>query len=261
MGGTFLESARSPKFKTNDGQTGALKNLHRRDIGGLVVIGGNGSQTGSYALFQRGFSVVGIASTIDNDLAGSDISIGVDTALGVALEAIDRLKVTASSHRRAFLVEVMGRKCGYLALAAAIAGGAESVVIPEAEVPPEVVAKELSEAYKRSKPHALVVVSEGARHGVADIARYIENNRHELGFGVRVTTLGHVQRGGAPGPFDRLLGSRLGLAAVDMLAGNNHGVLVGLLKGKVVATPLSEVAGQSKPLDPELLHMATILAK
>ncbi len=261
LGGTLLGSARCPEFKTDAGQLKALENLHRRGIDGLVVIGGNGSQTGSYALVQRSFPVVGIASTIDNDLAGSDITIGVDTALAVALEAIDRLKVTASSHRRAFLVEVMGRNCGYLALAAAIAGGAESVVIPEAEVTPEAVAKELSDAYKRGKPHALVVISEGARHRASDIARYVEANRHELGFGVRTTTLGHVQRGGAPGPFDRLLGSRFGLAAVDMLAENNPGVLVGLLGGVVTATPLAEVAGQSKPLDQELLRMAPILAR
>ncbi len=261
LGGTMLGSARSLEFKTEDGQAKALEILHWHDIHGLVVIGGNGSQTGSYALSERGFPVVGIASTIDNDLAGSDITLGVDTALGVALEAIDRLKVTASSHRRAFLVEVMGRNCGYLALAAAIAGGAESVVIPEAEVMPEDVAKELSDAYKRGKPHALVVISEGAHHRASDIARYVEANRHELGFGVRVTTLGHVQRGGAPGPFDRLLGSRLGVAAVDMLINGNFGVLVGLLRGVVAATPLGEVAGRSKPLDPELLRMAPILAR
>lgn len=260
LGGTVLGSARSKEFREEDGQNLALDNLRRRGIEGLVVIGGNGSQTGSNALSQRGFPVVGIASTIDNDLLGSDITLGVDTALGVALEAIDRLKVTASSHRRAFLVEVMGRDCGYLALASAVAGGAESVVIPEIETTPDRVAQELATAYERGKPHALVVVAEGAHYRAEDIARYIEANRGELGFGVRATTLGHVQRGGAPGPADRLLGSRLGLGAVDSLAAGKAGVLVGVVGGKLALTPLVEIAGKTKPPDPELLRMAPILA-
>ena len=136
-----------------------------------MVIGGNGSQTGALALSQMGLEVVGVASTIDNDLAGSEITIGVDTALNIALEAIDRLKVTASSHKRAFLVEVMGRNCGYLALMAGIAGGAESVVIPEAEVEPEVIARDIQSAYDRGKAHALVVVAEGARNNAIRLAR------------------------------------------------------------------------------------------
>ena len=162
LGGTILGSARCLEFETAEGQRKAIGNLGRRSLEALIVIGGNGSQTGAHALSQMGLPVVGVASTIDNDLYGSEITIGVDTALNIALEAIDRLKVTASSHQRAFLVEVMGRECGYLALMSAIAGGAEAVVVPEVEVDPEVVATEMREAYERGKSHALVVVAEGA---------------------------------------------------------------------------------------------------
>src|SRR5438105_11678001 len=148
-GGTMLQTARCPEFRTEEGRAAGLSTLAEHDIEALVVIGGSGSQQGAYALSQSGFPVVGLASTIDNDLYGSEISIGVDTALNIALEAIDRLKVTASSHKRAFLVEVMGRNCGYLALMAGIAGGAESVVIPEQEVEPEVIARDIQSAYDR----------------------------------------------------------------------------------------------------------------
>ncbi|MBU1878733.1 MAG: ATP-dependent 6-phosphofructokinase, partial [Chloroflexi bacterium] len=164
QGGTILGSARSAEFRTEQGRAQALRLLHQRGVEALVIIGGNGSQAGAHVLSQMGFPVVGVASTIDNDLYGSEITIGVDTALDIALEAIDRLKVTASSHHRAFLVEVMGRDCGYLALVAGIAGGAEAVIIPEVETDPEVLAAEMREAYERGKAHAIVVVAEGARY-------------------------------------------------------------------------------------------------
>jgi 6-phosphofructokinase 1 len=260
-GGTVLGSARCPEFKTVDGREKALRALHERDIEALVVIGGNGSQTGAYALSQMGFPVVGVASTIDNDLYGAEVTIGVDTALNVALEAIDRLKVTASSHQRAFLIEVMGRECGYLALMAGIAGGAEAIVIPEVEADPEAVATELRTAYERGKPHALVVVAEGARYNAVGLARYFQEHRERLGFDLRVTTLGHVQRGGAPGAFDRLLATRLGAAAIEHLAQSEHGLLVGLLKGEIAATPLAEVVANKKALDLPLLDLARVLAK
>src|SRR5689334_18181230 len=161
-GGTFLGSARLREFKDEPVRARAIANLQARGIDSLVVIGGNGSQSGALALAQMGLQVVGVASTIDNDLAGSDITIGVDTALNIALESIDRLKVTASSHRRAFVVEVMGRNCGYLALMAGIAGGAEGVVIPEVETTPEQVAEIIHASYQRGKSHAIIVVAEGA---------------------------------------------------------------------------------------------------
>jgi 6-phosphofructokinase 1 len=261
QGGTVLGSARCPEFKTKDGRLKALRALHQQDIDALVVIGGNGSQTGAHALSQMGFPVVGVASTIDNDLYGTEISIGVDSALDVALEAIDRLKVTASSHQRAFLVEVMGRECGYLALVAGIAGGAEAIVIPEVETDPEALAAELRAAYERGKPHALVVVAEGAQYNAEGLAQYFQKHHDRLGFELRVTILGHVQRGGAPGAFDRLLATRLGAAATEHLARGEHGVLVGLLTGEIAATPLAEVVANKKPLDLHLLELARVLAK
>jgi 6-phosphofructokinase 1 len=208
-----------------------------------------------------GFPVVGVASTIDNDLFGSDITIGVDTALNIALEAIDRLKTTASSHQRAFLVEVMGRDCGYLALMAGIAGGAEAVVIPELETDPDAVAKELRTAYERGKPHALIVVAEGAKYNAEAMAAHFRDHREELGFDLRVTTLGHVQRGGAPGAFDRILATRLGAGATEALARGESGVLVGIVKGDVITTPLREIVGKKKPLDLHLLELSRVLAK
>ncbi|MFZ3209311.1 MAG: ATP-dependent 6-phosphofructokinase [Geobacteraceae bacterium] len=260
QGGTMLGSARCPEFKTIDGQQKALSRLRLHEIDALIVIGGNGSQTGAHALSLLGFPVVGVASTIDNDLYGSDITIGVDTALNVSLEAIDRLKVTASSHHRAFLVEVMGRECGYLALMAAIAGGAEAVVIPEEDTDPEVVATELRTAYDNGKSHAIVVVAEGARYNAEGMAHYFQLHSERLGFDLRVTRLGHVQRGGAPGSFDRLLGSRLGAAATEQLARGVYGILLGLLKGEIAATPLAVVVANRKPLDFRLLELARVLA-
>jgi len=258
-GGTILGSARSQEFKTRPGQLKALRTLNQHGIEALVVIGGNGSQTGSYALHSLGFPVVGIASTIDNDLYGSDITIGVDTALNIALEAIDRLKTTASSHQRAFLVEVMGRDCGYLALMSAIAGGAEAVVIPEVEVDPEEVAQRLVRAYERGKAHALVVVAEGARYNAEGLAEYFKQHHERLGFDLRVTILGHVQRGGNPTAYDRILASRLGAAATEVLERGESGVLVGLIKGEVKTTPLEEVVNHKKPIDLSLFDLAKVL--
>jgi 6-phosphofructokinase 1 len=260
-GGTVLGSARCSDFKTEAAREKALDQLRQRKIEGLVVIGGDGSQAGSHALWQMGFPVAGVASTIDNDLYGSEITIGVDTALNIALEAIDRLKVTASSHQRAFLVETMGRDCGYLALMAGIAGGAEAIVIPEVETNPELIASELRLAYDRGKAHAIVVVAEGAKYNAERLARYFKEHRARLGFDLRVTTLGHVQRGGAPGAFDRLLATRLAAAAAESLARGEHGVLIGLLDGKIAATPIDEVVANRKSLDPSLLELAGILAK
>jgi len=260
QGGTILGSARCEAFKTPVGREQALGVLKARGVAGLVVIGGNGSQMGANMLAKAGFPVVGVASTIDNDLSGSDITIGVDTALNIALEAIDRLKVTASSHERAFLVEVMGRDCGYLALMAGIAGGAEAIVIPEMETSPEALAQELYTSRERGKKHAIVVVAEGARHNARALAQYFRENEKRLGFDLRVTQLGHVQRGGSPGAFDRLLATRLGAEAVRRLVGGEAGVLVGQLKGAVASTPLDEVVAGAKPLDPALFALARTMS-
>jgi 6-phosphofructokinase 1 len=260
QGGTILGSARCEAFKTPVGREQALGVLKARGVEGLVVIGGNGSQMGAHLLTKAGFPVVGVASTIDNDLPGSDITIGVDTALNIALEAIDRLKVTASSHERAFLVEVMGRNCGYLALMAGIAGGAEAIVIPEMETSPEELAQELFAARERGKKHAIVVVAEGARHNARTLAQYFRENEKRLGFDLRVTQLGHVQRGGSPGAFDRLLATRLGAEAVRRLAAGESGVLVGQIKGAVASTRLEDVVGGAKPLDPALFALARAMS-
>ncbi len=258
-GGTILGSARSLEFKTEEGQLKAIRNLNESGIDGLVVIGGNGSQTGSYALSKHGFPVVGVASTIDNDLFGSEITIGVDTALNIALEAIDRLKITASSHQRAFLLEVMGRGCGYLALMSALSGGAEMAVIPEIPVTPDQIAERLRVAYEKGKAHAIIVVAEGAEYNAEKLAAYFTKHRESLGFELRTTTLGYVQRGGSPGAFDRILASRLGAAATEALTKGEFGVLKGLIKSEIQSTPLEVVANSKKLIDPRLFELAEML--
>jgi 6-phosphofructokinase 1 len=258
-GGTILGSARSLDFKTEDGQIRAIRHMNEFGIEGLVVIGGNGSQTGAYSLSKLGFPVVGVASTIDNDLFGSEMTIGVDTALNIALEAIDRLKTTASSHQRAFLIEVMGRGCGYLALMSSIAGGAEACVIPEIETDPEELAQKLQAAYRRGKAHAIIVVAEGATYNAAKLDEYFLTHKERLGFALRVTILGHVQRGGNPSAFDRILGSRPGSAAMDYMAQGQYGILAGLSKNEIKPTPLEEVAAKKKSIDLNLFELARIL--
>jgi 6-phosphofructokinase 1 len=259
-GGTMLGSIRFPEFKNDEAQLIGLRMLREQDISAAIIIGGDGSQAGALALSQKGFPVVGVASTIDNDLYGSDISIGVDTALNVALEAIDRIRVTASSHERAFLIEVMGRHCGYLALAAGVAGGAEAIVLPEVETDPEELARCLRFAYERGKPHAIVVVAEGARYNAEKLILYFREHQERLGFELRDVRLGHVQRGGAPGAFDRLLGTRLAAAAIECIGRKEYGVLVGLIKGEIAATPLAGIMGKKKALDSCLLSLAAVLA-
>jgi 6-phosphofructokinase 1 len=260
-GGTVLGSARAPEFAKPEGRALALRNLAARGIEALIVIGGNGSQTGSHSLHEAGFPVVGIASTIDNDLYGTDVTIGVDTAVNVTLEAIDRLRTTGSSHQRAFLVETMGRDCGYIALMTGIAGGAEVIVTPEFEVEPQEVVERLGAAYRRGKTHAIVVVAEGSKHDASALMDYFKAHRTEIGFGLRLTTLGHVVRGGIPTAADRVLATRLGASAVDHLAAGARGVLIGLTCNAISATPLAEVAGRTKPIDTALLELARVLAQ
>ena len=258
-GGTVLGSARCPEFAEPAGRAKALKNLEGRKIEALVVIGGNGSQSGSASLAREGFPVVGVPSTIDNDLYGNDVSIGCDTAINITLEAIDRLRTTASSHHRAFAVETMGRNCGYIALMSGIAGGAEVIALPEHELAAGEVAERLLAARQRGKTHALAVIAEGAKCGVHELMDYYGAHRKSIGFDLRVTRLGHVVRGGIPTAADRVLATRLGAAAVDTLA-RRHGVLVGMVKGDIVTTPLEEIAGKMRPADAKLLELARVLA-
>jgi 6-phosphofructokinase 1 len=259
-GGTFLGTSRCEQMRERSGQDGAIRALRAAEIDGLIVIGGNGSQAGAHALHRLGFPVFGVASTIDNDLAGADITLGATTALQTAVEAIDRLRVTASSHRRAFLVEVMGRNCGYLALMAGITAGAEAIVIPESEIDAETVAHELLVAERRGKKHAIVVVAEGARHDADAIARYFSDRRRELAFEVRVTKLGHIQRGGAPSVFDRMIGTELGAATVEQFRLGKPGVLLGIVSGRVQVSPL-QICLENKPLDLRLLELANAMAR
>ncbi len=260
LGGTKLGTTRYEPLKTAAGRELALKALQIHEISALIVIGGNGSQSGAFALHAGGAPVIGIASTIDNDLYGTDISIGAMTAIDVALQAIDRLRVTASSMRRAFLVEVMGRNCGYLALMAGIAGGAEVIALPEVDTDPKTIASDLCAAYERGKSHAIAVVSEGARYNADALMNYFHEHRDRLGFELRVTKLGHIQRGGAPGVFDRMLGTLSGVAAVDAAVEKRYGTLIGWRDGKPASTPLSEVAGKMRPADTRLLELAHQLA-
>jgi 6-phosphofructokinase 1 len=259
-GGTLLGSARCSEFMQPPGRAKALSALNEKKLEALVVIGGNGSQSGAAALARDGFPVVGVASTIDNDLYGTDVSIGADTAINITLEAIDRLRTTASSHQRAFAVETMGRDCGYIALMAGLAGGAEVIAIPESPITPAEAAERLRAAFARGKTHALAVIAEGARCGVGELMQQYEAKRGAAGFELRVTRLGHVVRGGAPSAADRILATRLGAAAVDLIAKDRHGVLTGMIRGEVAATPLAEVAGRTRPADAALLELARTMA-
>ncbi len=260
-GGTILQTARSPEFKTEKGRLEALRNLNRMGIEGLVVIGGDGSLSGALELHKLGFPVVGIPGSIDNDLAGTDMAIGVDTALNTALDALDKIKDTASSHQRAFIIEVMGRNSGYLALMSSIAGGAEVVLCPEVPFDLNEVAKELRDADMRGQAHAIVVVAEGVPGGAAAVAKHFHTHRDKIGFEARVTILGHIQRGGSPSAFDRILATRLGVAAVERLHEGVYGVMVGLVGGQIVATPLPEVLAQRKSIDLRTYEVAKMLAR
>jgi len=260
-GGTILGTARAPEFKEPQGRRKALRSLNRYDIDGLIVIGGNGSLTGALELHRLGFPTVGIPSTIDNDINGTDMSIGVDTALNTILDAIDKIKVTASSHNRAFLIETMGRNSGYLALASGIAGGAELVLCPEIETTLEEVAETVEEAYIRGKAHALIVVAEGWKPGTEEIANTLRERKEELGFSVRVTRLGHVQRGGSPSAFDRILATRLGAEAVNQLLDGESGQMVGWLRSDYHIIPLEEAVAYQKELNKALYELSTIMDK
>ena len=257
-GGTILGTARCPEFYETKGRKEALRSLNRFGIDGLVAIGGNGSLTGALELSRMGFPTVGIPSTIDNDVNGTDISIGVDTALNTILDAIDKIKDTATSHNRAFLIETMGRNSGYLAVASGVAGGAELVLCPEVETTFEEICRTIDDAYVRGKSHCIIVVAEGWEPGTQTLVEWL-HEQQDLGFSVRVTQLGHVQRGGSPSAFDRLLATRLGAAAVRELAAGNAGNIVGWTKSAIAVTTLEEAVAFEKQLSRELWELARIM--
>lgn len=259
-GGTILQTRRSERFKDPRGQREAIRHINEAGMDGLVVIGGEGSMNGALALHRLGFPVLGLPASIDNDIVGTQLALGVDTALNTIIEAIDKLRDTASSHQRAFIVETMGRHCGYLALTAGIIAGAEVVLIPEQETTAEEVAAAIEDAYVRGKTHAIVVVAEGASLDAATLRTRLE--AMNLGFGVRVTILGHIQRGGRPSAFDRLLAARLGVAAVERLLAGETGGMVGLLgRDEIGLTPLETVCGSTRRVDLADYRMARMLAK
>jgi 6-phosphofructokinase 1 len=257
-GGTVLGTARSTQFATSEGQELAADRLQKAGVEGLVVIGGEGSLTGALRLQERGVKTVGIPATIDNDVFATDTAIGVDTALNTALEAIDRIKDTASSHQRAHVVEVMGRRCGYLALMSGIAGGAEVVLVPEFEAKPQEIMRAFRKSWEQDKPHFIVVAAEGAPLSAEDIHKYINDTKGA--FQSRLTVLGHVQRGGSPTAFDRILASRMGTAAVKALGEGESGIMIGLGGRQTEYIQLERVVGQVRLLDAALYEMAEVLA-
>ncbi len=259
-GGTILQTARNDEFKTRQGQQRALRRLNEYSIEALVVIGGDGSLRGALALHQHGFPVVGIPGSIDNDIWGTDMSVGVDTALNTIIDALDRIRDTATSHQRAFLIEVMGRNCGYLALMAGILGGAEIVITPERFVSMEEVADALNDAYIRGKTHAVAVIAEGASYSTTELAAFLEK-RKDVGFEIRLSILGHMQRGGGPSAFDRRLASLLGMYAVEALREGKVGVMVGMSGRQIQTVPLEEVTTQAREMTSYYYELARILSR
>jgi len=256
-GGTILQTARSLEFQTPEGFQEALENIRSYGIEGVVVIGGDGSLNGARALQNAGFPTVGVPGSIDNDLCGTDMAIGVDTATNTILEAIDKVKDTASSHERAFLIEVMGRRSGYLALAAGIAGGAEVIIVPEYPTSIDQILAEMRATRVRGKPHFIVIVAEGATPKAMEIREAMSATK--TGFDARLTVLGHVQRGGSPSAADRLLATKLGSAAVDALLEGKTGVMVGIQGTQTALVPYDEVLACVRPPEEELLRLGTII--
>ncbi len=258
-GGTILQTARNEEFKTSEGQRRSLRRLNELEIDGVVVIGGDGSLRGALAMQKLGVKVIGIPASIDNDIWGTDMSIGVDTALNTILDALDRLRDTASSHNRAFVIEVMGRNSGYLALMGSILGGAEVVITPERGITMEDIAKQMQDAYVRGKSHAITVIAEGAPYKATQLVEYL--NEQQTGFEIRLTILGHIQRGGSPSAFDRLLATRMGVNAVDRLISGEHGVMVGIEGRQMVTHPLEDVTSKSRQMTEHYYDMAWMLSR
>ena len=254
-GGTFLQTARCPEFLTLQGQQKALANLEKIGVEGLIIVGGEGSLAGALALHRLGFAVIGIPASIDNDIPCTDIAIGVDTALNNIIRAVDCIKDTASSHARAFVIEVMGRHSGYLASVSAIATGAEFALVPERPFDLADICRHLRTRYEEGRDNAIIILAEGAGNA-QEIADSIKD---AIGFETRVTVLGHCQRGGAPTVFDRLLGSRYGKRAVELLLEGEKGKMVGIACAALIAATLEKVVNGKKLPDEEMLRMAEVL--
>lgn len=255
-GGTILRTARCPEFMRPEGVNAGVSKLKENDIDALVVIGGDGSFHGALELHKRGVQVVGVPGTIDNDMAGTDCTIGFDTACNTALECISKLRDTASSHDRMFIVEVMGRHAGFLALETAVACGAEFVLVPEIPADIEAIIKKIHYAKEHGKTHSIIVLAEGVMpaHELAD------KLKGRCDYDPRIVVLGHIQRGGAPSSFDAVLASRLGYAAVECLLAGQSGVMVGRVKGEILASPLQRAWEERRPLDQDMLRIMDTLS-
>jgi 6-phosphofructokinase 1 len=260
-GGTILKSARSDEFRTPEGRKKAFKQLKDNNIDGLVVIGGDGSFTGGVVFNKEyNFPVIGIPGTIDNDIFGTSHTIGYDTALNTAVDAIDKIRDTASSHNRLFFVEVMGRDAGFIALNAGVGAGAEEILIPEENLGLDRLLESLVKSRKSGKSSSIVVVAEGDKSGknVFELAEYVEENMPE--YDVRVSVLGHMQRGGTPSCFDRVLASRLGVKAIEMIIENKTNLMIGLKNNTVITTDLEEAITGGHEINKELLRVSDIMS-
>ena len=260
QGGTIIKTARSLEFKTKEGRQKAYNHLIQNKIDALVVIGGDGSFTGAN-IFHKEFGIpfIGIPGTIDNDIFGTDFTIGYDTALNTVIDAIDKLRDTATSHDRVFFVEVMGRDAGFIALNSGIASGAQDILIPEQRDGVEDLCSSLERSEKSGKKSSIVVVAEGEKlGGVFELAKQVQTRHPE--YDIRVTVLGHIQRGGSPSCQDRVLASRLGIAAVEGLLDGKTNLMAGIRSNKVVFTPIDEAIKKHNEIDTELIKVANILA-
>ena len=259
-GGTILKTARSEEFRTVEGRNKAYENLRKHHIDALMVIGGNGSLSGAEELArEHDVTVIGLPGTIDNDLYGTDSTIGYDTALNTIVDCVDQIRDTATSHDRIFFVEVMGRDAGFLTQNSAIAAGAEAAIIPEDRTDIDQLAQFIGRGIRKSKNSSIVLVSESKKDGGA--MHYAERVRKEYPeYDVRVTILGHLQRGGRPSAYDRILASRLGVAAVEALKEGQRNIMVGVKNDQIVYVPISKAVKIDKPLDPELINVLTVLS-
>ncbi len=259
-GGTILKTARSQEFMTKEGREKAYDSLMAYDIQGLVAIGGNGTYTGALKFGEEfNIPIVGLPGTIDNDIFGTDFSIGFDTAINTAVEAVDKIRDTADSHNRLFFIEVMGRHSGFIALYTGIGSGSSTIFLPEIENDIEDLIQLLKKEGRRKKLFNLVIVAEGNKNGGAmEIASKVKEQI--TGFDVKVAVIGHLQRGGSPTANDRVLASRLGHSAIEQLISGKGGVAAGLVNGKVVFTPFKDAISKTNPLNKDLIEMAQLLA-
>jgi len=259
LGGTILKTARSEEFRTIEGRKKAYENLKEKEIDALVVIGGDGTFKGARIFAEEhNFPIVGLPGTIDNDLFGTDMTIGFDTAINTAVEAIDKIRDTAASHERIFFVEVMGRDAGFIALRVGIASGAEAVIVPEVPTDLEELHNRLVEYMQRKKTSSIIIVAEGDDAGGAfEIKKAMENYGDE--FDMRVTVLGHIQRGGSPTAYDRYLASRLGVASIDALLDDQRSIMVGMINRQIVYVPFNQTIKHHKTIDQTLLDIVDVL--